>query len=98
MPYQAAELPEDPVGCKAAVSAAFARGDARMSHMEDSQKELKDALAENTAMTGEVIGILEAMKGGIKVLGWLGSFLKWGAGVAGAVYTIYCIIKGKSPF
>lgn len=59
---------------------------------------LEEKLDHNTAITQEVADILGACKGGLKVLGWAGSALKWGAMVAGAIYTFYCILKGRNPF
>lgn len=92
MPYDPIPaLPEESDACKKAVHAALQAGHDRMCRIEKS-------LEENTALTKEGVEIMKAIEGGIKVFGWLGSFLKWGAGIAGAVYTIYCIVKGKSPF
>lgn len=93
MPYQDLpnELPAEPSDCKKAVHAALVCGQKRMDMIEGK-------LDENTVLTQEVVEILRAGKGGLKVLGWIGTALKWGAGVAGAIYTIYCIWKGRNPF
>lgn len=68
---------------------------ARMSTMES---ELKD----NTATTGEVRDILSAAKGAFKFFSVVGIGMKWLAGLAGAISSLYVawlIIKngGKPP-
>ena len=60
----------------------LAKGDARMGRLEIG-------LAENTAVTHEVRDLLTAFKGGFRVLGWLGTGLKWVSGIAIACTTIY---------
>lgn len=68
--------------------------DARMVAIEQS---LKD----NTDVTKEVRDFLTAMRGGFKVLGWLGTGAKWIGYVAGAVAAvagaIYTIKTGGRP-
>ena len=90
MPKLIESLPTTEDGCRTMVVSEL-NENRMMPHAFEAK------LDENTALTREVVDILDAMKGGMKVINWLGSFLKWGAGIAGAVYTIYCIIKGRNP-
>lgn len=65
-------------------------------------KTLESDLAENTIITVEVRDLLGAIKGGMKVLGWLGTFAKWAGGIAAALAAIYTAVYmiahgGKSP-
>ena len=98
MPYDIPEMPEDSDACKKVVRAALQSGQDRMCRMEKSQIEMRAALDENTDLTRQCVEIVQAFSGGMKVLNWLGVALKWGAMVAGSVYTFYCIAKGKNPF
>lgn len=56
--------------------------DVRLSHVESG-------LQQNTEVTIEVRDLLEAFRGGFKVLGWLGTGLKWTGAIAGACTAIY---------
>lgn len=46
-------------------------------------------LADNTKVTREVRELLDTFKGGMKVLGWLGTGMKWAGSIAAAVFSIY---------
>ena len=54
--------------------------------------QIEDLLAQNTAMTAQMLDVVKAVKGGIKVLGWIGVGAKWLAGIAAAVTAIYTLI------
>jgi hypothetical protein len=63
----------------------------RVVSLEDRMRELEKMLAENTAATKRVEGnteelveIAKAFKGAGKVLAWLGSAIKWVAGISAA--------------
>lgn len=67
------------------------KDDARMARIEEVLESLALTTAQNTTTikavqesTSEVVEIFEAMKGGVKVLGWLGAVLKWLAPVIAA--------------
>lgn len=60
-------------------------GDTRMSSMSAE-------LVANTATTTEVRDLLAALKGGMKVLEWLGKAARWAGGIALAVSAIYTVI------
>lgn len=61
----------------------------------------------NTELTGtlndgmsELLGILNAGKGGLKVLGWIGTVAKWLGGIAAAavaLYGLWQIMTGLPP-
>lgn len=50
---------------------------------------IQTELGQNTKVTTEVRDYLEAFRGGFKVLGWLGTGLKWLSGVAVAVLALW---------
>lgn len=50
---------------------------------------METSIEENTTMTSELLDIFKAVKGGFKVLGWLGAAAKWVAGIAGAIAGVY---------
>ena len=54
-------------------------------------RQLESSLSENTAITSEIRDLLTAVKGGIRVLGWLGTGAKWLGAIAGAVAAIYTV-------
>jgi|GEM_PF-3295336 len=43
----------------------------------------------------EVIGAIDSMKGGIKVLGWLERPAKWIAAIAGAIVALWALFKSN---
>lgn len=47
--------------------------------------EMRVELSANTAITSEIREVLTAARTGFKVIGWLGSFVKWGAAIAAPV-------------
>lgn len=65
--------------------------------------EIKDELKKNTEVTQsisavmptilEIIEILDSVKGGIKVLGYLGKALSWLSGIAVSLYGLWEILK-----
>ena len=66
----------------------------------EQQKETNETIQE---MQGEIkkvdfgklsdmVDAIDSMKGGVKVLGWLGVAMKWIAAAAGAVLAIYSLI------
>ena len=63
----------------------------RKSSMENQQRlgRMTETLGENTAMTSELLDIFKAVKGGFKVLGWLGTAAKWVGGICAAIAAAY---------
>lgn len=60
--------------------------------LDDRDKQIaaiREELGKNTVVTTEVRDYLEAFKGGFKVLGWMGTGLKWISGTALAIAGIY---------
>jgi hypothetical protein len=77
----------------------------RMANMESSIQELRGHMSANTLITAEgkgeireVLDILRAVKGGLKVIGGIGTIVKWVAGVAGALVALYSMYKGELPW
>jgi hypothetical protein len=63
---------------------------------------IDEAIAENTTITREVLDLVNAFKGGMKVLGWLGTGAAWLGKFAAAGVAIYGLIYalthgGSSP-
>lgn len=52
---------------------------------------IETSLEANTAVTHEVRDLLDAFRGGFKVLGWLGLGLKWLGGIATACVALYTV-------
>lgn len=61
---------------------------------------MEQSLAHNTDMTSELLGVVVAVKGGLKVLAWLGMAAKWCSYIAAgavAVYTLAQIAMHGAP-
>ncbi len=74
----------------------------RLGELRDRVGRLEHGLAENTAATkriesdtSEMLELFKLSKSGFKVLGHIGSVLKWAAGIAAAVATAWVALKGK---
>lgn len=77
----------------------------RMANMESSISDLRGQITANTLMTAEskgelreVLDILHAVKGGLKVLGAIGNGIKWVAAVAGAWVVLSSFWRGVFPW
>lgn len=90
------------------VDRRFNKGALRMDTLEELIDENRKAhaanalaLAENTKLTKEIKETFDAVKGGFKVLGWIGHAVKWIGSIAGglaAVYALYySITHGSQP-
>ena len=73
-----------------------------MDELRDRVGRLEKGLAENTASTArvekntaEIVLMFEAAKGGFKVLGVIGSIIKWGAAVGASLAGLWLAMKGK---
>lgn len=65
-------------------------GDKRMDSIEQQVGTIKDD-------TGELVEILKAVKGGLKVLQAIGVVAKWGTGIVVFVGAVVSIVQGKWP-
>ena len=73
---------------------------------EDNQRrfiEIEKKIDANTKLTersvadaAEFLEIFRAVRGGFKVLGWLGNLAKWAAGLSAALLGAYYAIKNGS--
>ena len=71
----------------------FAALEGRMTSVEkgvDKNTEITTGIADNTS---ELLDLFKSVKGGFKVMGWLGSFAKWFAGIAAAFAAIYAFVQ-----
>jgi hypothetical protein len=103
--YARGEVMLDDEGFKNFFAEKLREGDRRMSSMESNIQELRGQMAANTLITAEgkteireVLDILRAVKGGLKVIGVLGAAVKWVAAVAAAGLTLYSAWKGVLPW
>jgi len=46
-------------------------------------------IVRNTEMTQELLTLFQSVRGGFRVLGWLGNLAKWVGGLAAGCYGIY---------
>lgn len=74
--------------------------DIRIDSLERSVQQVSEGLEQNTIITNgiklsmdEGIEILNALKGGLKVMGWLGKFAKWVAAIAAGFAAIYAFVQ-----
>lgn len=68
------------------LEARFAAGTERMRRLEDK-------IDGNSADTREVLDILHAGKGFFKVVGWIGSMVKWAAAIGAPLIAFYYALK-----
>lgn len=76
-------------------------GDKKRAELSDQLAKLDKKLAENNAVTAEVLEVMSAARMGFKVLGWVGACVKWGGGLVAAVMAIWVFwhaVKTGSPF
>lgn len=76
-----------------AIQARLDAGDARMRSIEKM-------LAENTALTRELLDAFQVVKGGVRTLGWIGRAARWISYIAGAALALIGIanvIKTGAP-
>ena len=55
-------------------------------------------IAKNSEDTAEMLDMFKALKGGIKVLGWLGVAAKWAASIIAVFAAIYAIVQNIRGF
>lgn len=87
----------DPDLWRANICRQLKEGAARMDAMQveiEANTQVTLALKDDT---GELLDILNACRGGLKVLGWIGTAAKWLAGVAAAVGILYGLLHGGLP-
>lgn len=73
-------------------------GDIRMSSIESQVAENTALTRENTAITLEIKELLDAARMGFKVLGGLGTFIKWAGGIAAGLGALWAIFhQGPKP-
>lgn len=80
---------------RSSVARAFLAGDERMARIEAQLQQSTDTTIQNTQAikavherTDELVEVFTAMKGGFKVLGWMGQLFKWLAPIIGAYFAL----------
>lgn len=68
--------------------------------LEDRMTDVETGVKDNTAITtgiandtAEMLDIVKSVKGGFKVMGWLGTFAKWVAGIVAMFAAIYAFVQ-----
>lgn len=72
---------------------ALAEGKQRMDRMEGDMQANTQMTTDLKKDTSDVLEILAAVKGGLKVLGGLGQIIKWAGMVAAGVAAILALVK-----
>jgi len=54
---------------------------------------LNESIVSNTDRMGEVLEVMQTLKGGVKFLGWIGTALKWFAGIGAAAVAIWQVFE-----
>ena len=72
-----------------AIEGRLERGSDRMDAIERALKANTEATLEGNRDAREVLEIFQAVKGGIKVLGWIGAMVKWLAPLATLCFAAY---------
>lgn len=67
----------------------------RVGH--DRMTKIETDVVQIKSDTSELVEILKAVKGGLKVLQALGLVIKWGAGVAVGIGSVLALFQGKWP-
>lgn len=84
--YDTGPLPLDPDERSHAIDQQLAAGRRRMEALERGQHEMRKELRENTRITQEIADVMTAGRVGLKVLGGIGTVVKWlGVLAAGAL-------------
>jgi len=71
----------------------LAEGDARMGRIETMINVNNNSLAQNTADTAEILQIMNDTKTAFKMIGHLGMAIKWVAGIAVAIGSVWLIFR-----
>jgi hypothetical protein len=59
--------------------------------------QLRYDLDENNAKTAQMYEMFSTAKSGLRLMGGVGTILKWGAGVAAAFVALWATLHGKPP-
>lgn len=72
----------------------------QLDGMHDRITSVEQSVTDNTRITSsvredtrELLDIIKSVKGGFKVMGWLGAALKWAGGIAAAFAGIYAFVR-----
>ncbi len=65
--------------------------------IRDELKKNGELTKKNNEMTQEMFDIFSAAKGAFKLLGWIGSAIKWTGIIAAAATAVWVFVKGGGP-
>lgn len=80
------------------LQSALDEGKQRMDRMEVDMQANTKMTTDLKKDTSEVLEILAAVKGGLKVLGGLGQIIKWAGMVAAGLTAMLALANGKWPW
>lgn len=85
---------------KSEMADAHAEINSELSHLRSRMEAVEAGIADNTKLTAEnvqstaeILSIFKSVKGGFVVMGWLGTFAKWVAGVVAIFAALYTFIE-----
>ena len=67
------------------------------AEMQEKIERMDRELRENTSITRELRDILVTVKSGARMLGWVGSAIKWLSGVVAAGVALWALFGPHSP-
>lgn len=65
--------------------------------MQEKIERMERELKENTSITRELRDILVTVKSGARMLGWVGSAIKWLSGVVAAGVALWAVFGNHTP-
>ena len=68
-------------------------GDARMSRIEATLNQNSSSMTQNTSDTAEILGIMRETKSAFKLIGRLGSAIRWIAGIAVSIGGVWLLFR-----
>lgn len=71
----------------------LAEGDARIGRIEKTINENSSAMTQNSSDTREILQIMRDTKAAFKMIGHLGMAIKWVAGIAVAIGSVWLLIR-----
>ncbi|MFZ5544411.1 MAG: hypothetical protein ACOZJZ_12695 [Pseudomonadota bacterium] len=85
---------EDLARLEASIALRLEAGSKRMDLIEEGLTANTKATQGIEGQLGDFLEFLTSVRGGFKVLGWLGSLVKWAAPIAAALYGAWQHFKG----
>lgn len=85
-------------GCRMEVHDTLNQHSEQVDNLTQRLDTLQDKIDRIGAGVDQLIGIWQASKGFVRVIGWLGVAVKWLAGISIATATVYAVLKHGTPW